>query len=69
MGNKEILICKGPNDVCRIYQTAAGFELRYNLLWDGDPTYIYKTLAGAKIAMRNFSRGRYKNSKPSTAWE
>lgn len=63
------LILKGPNDVCRIYQTTQGFELRYNLLWDGDPTYLYKTLSGAKIAMKNFARGRYKDCKPSTAWE
>ena len=67
---KEMLVCKGPNDICRIYQTEYGFELRYNSLWYGDPTYIYKTLKGAKIAMVRMSKGIYRDlKKPSTVWE
>ena len=67
----EELICKGPNDVCRIYYVDnRGFELRYNSLWYGDPTYTYKTLKGAKIAMTRMAKGIYKDlTKPSTAWE
>ena len=38
------LIYKGPNDVCRIFRTEQGYELHYNLIWDGDPTYVYDTL-------------------------
>lgn len=66
----EELICKGPNDVCRIYKTECGFELRYNSLWYGDSVYTYKTLKGAKIAMARMAKGIYKDlKKPSTAWE
>jgi hypothetical protein len=66
----EKLICKCENDVCRIYQTAQGFELRYNLICDGDPTYIYKTLRGAKIAAARMAKGIYAYAKkPSTRWE
>ena len=64
------LICKGQNDVCRIYKTECGFELCYNSLWNGDPVYTYKTLKGAKIAMARMSKGIYKDLKrPSTPWE
>lgn len=64
------LICKGPNDVCRIYATKDGFELWYNSLYYGDPVYIYKTLRGAKIAMARMNKGIYKDlKKPSTLWE
>ena len=64
------LICKGPNDTCRIYKVNNSFELRYNSLWYGDPTYTYKTLKGAKIAMARMAKGIYKDlKKPSTPWE
>lgn len=63
------LICKGKNDECRIYQTKNEFELQYNSILHGDPCYKYKTLKGAKIAMARFSKGIYKNLKPSTRWE
>ena len=66
----EKLICKGINDECRIYETDYGYyELRYNSLWHGDPCYRYKTLKGAKIAMKRMANGIYKGLKPSTAWE
>ena len=66
----ETLVCKGPNDTCRIYQTEYDFELRYNSLWYGDAVYTYKTLKGAKIAMARMAKGIYKNlTKPSTPWE
>lgn len=65
----EKLICKGINDECRIYETENGFELRYNSICDGDPCYLYKTLKGAKIAMKRMANGIYKGLKPSTAWE
>lgn len=66
----EELIYKEPNDICRIYKTEHGFELRYNSLWYGDPVYVYKTLKGAKIAMAKMKNGIYKNlKKPSTTWE
>ena len=63
------LICKGPNDVCRIFHTEQGYEIHYNLIWDGDPKYVYDTLRGAKIAMARMAKGRYLGCKPSTAWE
>ena len=67
---KEKLLCKAPTDVCRIYKTEYGFELRYNSLQHGDPCYLYKTLKGAKIAMARMAKGIYKDiQKPSTAWE
>ena len=67
---QENLVCKGINDVCRIYETEDGFELRYNSLSYGDPVYLYKTLKGAKIAMARMAKGIYKNLKrPSSAWE
>lgn len=69
---KEILICKGKNDECRIYQTNSTrypFELRYNSFFWGDPCYGYKTLKGAKIAMALKARGIYKDLKPSHPWE
>ena len=74
---EEKLICKGMNDECRIYEitpyTANGktwkYELRYNSLFHGDPTYRYETLKGAKIAMKRMANGIYKDLKPSTAWE
>lgn len=66
------LICKGRNDICRIYETNGSiwkYELRFNLIWDGDPCFGYDTLKGAKIAMARMLNGRYKNVKaPSTAW-
>ena len=66
----EELICKGQNDVCRIYKVNDNFELRYNSLWYGDARYTYKTLKGAKIAMARMAKGIYKNlKKPSTLWE
>lgn len=67
----ENLIFKGKNDVCRIYQTDSGFELRFNLLSEGDPIYLYKTARGAKIAAAKMtaSNGIYANRKPSTKWE
>ena len=69
MANHEKMICKGTHDECRIYQTNRGFELRYNSICDGDPTYIYKTLKGAKIAMAQMAKGIYKDlKKPSTPW-
>lgn len=65
----EKLICKGTNDECRIYETDRGFELRYNSLYHGDPIYVYKTLRGAKVAMKKMANGRYKGLKPETKWE
>ena len=63
------LVCKGTNDVCRIYETNYGFELRYNSLWYGDPVYLYRTLKGAKVAMTRMAKGIYQDLKhPSTAW-
>lgn len=67
---KEELVCKAPNDVCRIFRTKSGYELRYNSLWHGDPCYLYETLKGAKIAMARMAKGIYKDlHKPSTPWE
>ena len=66
----EKLICKGENDVCRIYEVSNGYELRYNSIWYGDIRYLYKTLRGAKVAMARMAKGRYKDlKKPSTPWE
>lgn len=67
----EVLIFKGKNDVCRIYQTDRGFELRFNLISDGDPVYLYKTARGAKIAAARMTAtgGIYANRHPSTKWE
>lgn len=68
----ETLIFKGKNDVCRIYQTERGFELRFNLLSEGDPVYLYKTAKGAKIAAAKMTskNGIYGNrTHPSTKWE
>lgn len=64
------LVCKGRNDICRIYKTSNGYELHYNSLLHGDPCYLYKTLRGAKIAMARMNKGIYKELKnPSTRWE
>lgn len=66
----ETLVCKGENDVCRIYKTCNGFELRYNSIFYGDPVYVYETLKGAKVAMARMAKGIYKDlKKPSTPWE
>ena len=65
----EKLIKKSANDVCRIYQTEYGFELRFNLLVYGDPVYTYTTLKGAKIAMAKMQHGIYKGLEPSMPWE
>ena len=68
------LVCKGKNDVCRIYETEHSgkwkYELRFNSIFYGDPCYGYSTLKGAKIAMSRLLKGTYKDlEKPSTAWE
>lgn len=67
----ETLIFKGENDLCRVYQTKSGFELRFNLISEGDPTYLYQTAKGAKIAAKKMTArgGKYENCRPSTKWE
>ena len=63
------LVYKDFNDVCRIYETQDGFELRYNSFFYGDPVYFYTTLKGAKIAMTRMNNGIYRDLKfPSTDW-
>lgn len=65
----EVLICKSENDLSRIYKTDIGFEVRYNLICEGDPVYKYKTLRGAKVAMQRMNSGKYKGCNPSGRWE
>lgn len=64
------LVYKSKYDFCRIYKVDNGYELRYNCKWDENPIYFYKTLKGAKLAMRNMSKGRYFGiNRPSSDWE
>ena len=66
----EKLIEKSTTDKMRIYYHKGldyPYMLYVNDISDGDPCYAYRTLKGAKLAMRKFEKGRYKG-KPSTKW-
>lgn len=65
---EDILIKKSETDLARIYKTPNGYEVRFNLLREGDPTYMYPTEIGAKIAFAKRIK-KYGNEKPISKWE
>lgn len=67
----ETLIEKSTTDKMRIYYyegLSRPYVLYVNDRLECNPTYTYMTSKGAKLAMRNFEKGRYKGEQPSTKW-